>query len=608
MYIYVKFTFRKMVQQTINIGRGLCFLVTALILSIPLTAQVSEGGIPLSMDALISHEISTFVPIVSLPALDIDALKAEDRVNAANGSDLCRLGALIDANIDFQNSGSVVTLANGSKIWRMKIQVNGMLALGLYYDKFYLPQGVKYYLSNANGRQILGAYTNNENPDDGLWANEKIQGGTINMELDIDPDVDISQIQLHINKVGVFYKATQYLEQYALPTSGLRTTAGPGFPYKGSSDCEINAVCSTSVGTFVNQSNATVKIEYVKSGFIYGGTGTMMNNTNKDCRPFLLTASHVEPTNSTINSTYSTWVFYFNYQAPTCTYTGIQPGYKTMTGANFRSRASYNSSSTHIVGDFILLELKSAPPSTYGYYLSGWDTSDALINMTGAYICYHHPSGDIKKVSSGSTINPHGSFNGTIPPNTHWSIIWVKGGQEEGSSGSGLFNTAGRLIGILSGGNTSSTCTDTNSSGQIMAVAAEFSKLAFDWTYAYQTPSSAATRLKDWLDPIGSKVATLDGMTGCTTAIPVARNNRIGFDIYPNPAKGILYIELNSINTANTKIEVYNMLGTQLTDIHLQTDNANRYKIDISNYPAGVYLVRIIQDNTIISRKITLAR
>jgi len=52
-----------------------------------------------------------------------------------------------------------------------------MQALGLYYDHFRLPNGVKYYLYNANGKQVLGAYSSNENPGDGnAWANEKVQG------------------------------------------------------------------------------------------------------------------------------------------------------------------------------------------------------------------------------------------------------------------------------------------------------------------------------------------------------------------------------------------------------------------------------------------------
>src|SRR6202034_1015580 len=155
-----------------------------------------------------------------------------------------------------------------------------------------------------------------------------------------------------------------------------------------------------------------------------------------DCTPYLLTASHTEFTNSTADSTFAQWIFYFNYETSSCDWTGAQPIPQTMTGAYFKARASYDYSSGTIIGDFLLLQLRQAVPASYGAFFAGWDL-DTTVN-TGSFIGFHHPSGDVKKVSQTDGIDPSGSFNGT--PGTHWLLLWNQGGIEEGSSGSGLFN------------------------------------------------------------------------------------------------------------------------------------------------------------------------
>jgi len=585
--------------------KKLFFVISSICGYFSVSAQYSEGGIPLSMDPMTSGEVSAqqYIQTVSLAPPDIEAFRYQDKTNPEPG--LCRIGALVATDLGIKNSGSILSLRDGRKIWRLKIQMPGMQALGLYYDQFHLSEGVKYYIFNSSGRQILGAYTANENPDDGIWANEKVQGEMMTLEMDIDANVDISTIRMHIDKVGVFYKETQYLAAYDIATANMRTTSGPGFPYKGSSACEINAACSTSVSSYTNQSNATMHIEYVKGSFIYGGTGTMVNNTLQNCTPYVLTASHVEPTNSTTNSTFSNWVFYYHYEAPTCVYSGSQPSYKTMTGAYFRARASYDSSVTGIKGDFLLLELKSSPALSYNYYFAGWDTADAISPLVETFICYHHPSGDIKKVSTGTTAFPNGSFNlsnGGLA-NSHWDITFNEGGIEEGSSGSALFNSTGRIIGILSGGNTSSSCTDTNSSGQKMNIRSEFSKLSLDWSYNIESPSTPSSRLRDWLDPSGSRASTLDGMAGCTVGIIATKTKRQDEIIYPNPTNSIVYFDMQN---ADSKAAIYNVRGEKLKDIFLKNNNSIGYKIDLSNYPSGVYFLRVTANNSTYFHKIIL--
>ncbi len=73
------------------------------------------------------------------------------------------------------------------------------------------------------------------------------------------------------------------------------------------------------------------------------------------------------------------------------------------------------------------------------------------------------------------------------------------------------------------------------------------------------------------------------------------------FMIYPNPAKGVLYIE----NIENAKIEIFDMLGSLVKTV----DNAN-YKvlIHLGELAEGTYVVRISGDDGVGIRKFNLIR
>lgn len=104
--------------------------------------------------------------------------------------------------------------------------------------------------------------------------------------------------------------------------------------------------------------------------------------------------------------------------------------------------------------DMALLELNTAPPASYEVYYSGWDaTNTPPLDQIGI----HHPSGDQKKISLNaetSTAEPYGGAS-------TWEVnAWDDGTTEGGSSGSGLWNQNGLLVGQLYGGTFGCNCTD----------------------------------------------------------------------------------------------------------------------------------------------------
>ncbi len=72
-------------------------------------------------------------------------------------------------------------------------------------------------------------------------------------------------------------------------------------------------------------------------------------------------------------------------------------------------------------------------------------------------------------------------------------------------------------------------------------------------------------------------------------------------EIYPNPSTGIVNIN----NVAGSTVLVYNVLGEVVSSI----ENANQFNaIDLSTYTNGTYVVKVLTNNNIITKKIVLNR
>jgi hypothetical protein len=85
--------------------------------------------------------------------------------------------------------------------------------------------------------------------------------------------------------------------------------------------------------------------------------------------------------------------------------------------------------------------------------------------------------------------------------------------------------------------------------------------------------------------------------------VPVNVNENMldGMMIYPNPTRGGLNIKAEGI----TRITISNTLGQVVYDINT---NSNDEIVDMSHYEAGIYMVRVMTDNGVSTRRITLVK
>jgi lysyl endopeptidase len=598
----------------------LAFLLTACTIGGGLNAQTSQGGLPWTMKGITLTDKTVSKVILEKP--DYVQYEIEDAANALSSEPRpYRVAATTMANVNIEKSGTWSYLTNGDKIWRVQIEVEGAKAITLSWNKFTLPSGVSMYLYNQNGKQVGGAYTSNNSNQFNNFIGDDIQGSLVNIELNIKANVDVNKIQFNIDKAYAFYRGVDQLTAGygTLGSNNMKPTAGE------SSSCHVNANCPAGANWSVAK-NATARIFAVD---IAGGgagfcSGTLINNTSNNeegtCKQYFLTASHCEGTNSRMDSTYSKWKFLFNYQYNECENgSGFPTNQSTVTGASFLSRSNYMSfpstgGSIPLVGDFMLLELKNKPSAAANAYLAGWNRDLSIWNNPDyeTWFGFHHPAGDVKKMSVASELGPDGIFNQTAIMNTHWRVVFGIGGTAGGSSGSGLFDQNQLLIGDLSGG-PSANCDDkpfgTNN---------VYSKISYAWENefdqtAFPEHAGASSTLRPWLDPLGYNNLTLGATKSDCSDMSLGINNwnnvlDQSVVVYPNPStNGKVTLKFNfSEMTTSMKIDIINVTGAVMQSYELKNITAGQYDMNMNTLANGMYLVRIVTPEGTANKKILL--
>jgi len=538
------------------------------------TAQISEGGIPPSFtnSQLAKSDFET----IKISPPDMAKIKSEDSERDVEGLwRRPRMAVGVGVSINMDNSGTWYILPDGGKIWRLKIEMPDATALGMYYDNFNLPYGSKLYLYNGNKTQVIGAFTNENNHESGLFATEFVQGTATIIEY-FQPYEVIGEPIFHINEIAYGYRMIRFpfLEDNK--------------DFGDSQSCEVNVNCPAG-NNWQDQKRGIARISIKIGSYYYWCSGTLLNNAKQDCIPYFLTACHCADGAST--SDLNQWIFYFNWESAGCN-TTTQPAWKTMTGASFRATDGNDGNNG---SDFYLVRLNNTPPSTYNLYLNGWSRS-----TTGSPsgVSIHHPAGDIKKISTYTTTLAS-VYVGS--PGSHWEVYWSSGVTEEGSSGSPIFNSTKQVVGDLTGG--LSACT-VNGAGQGTGPNKPdyYGKFSYSWASAGSTP---AKRLKDWLDPNNTNVMSINGRYACQNVSVNESGALKEISIFPNPAKDFVNITPGKSELRRAVISLIDVLGNTVFTTTLPDNYSGTLRLDLSNYQKGIYFLRIDENGNTVTKKIT---
>ncbi|MEI2678854.1 MAG: hypothetical protein V9G29_13895 [Burkholderiaceae bacterium] len=428
------------------------------------------------------------VPSLLLPIVDRSALLAEDEAllaAAAGGSanKRMRVARGSDVSADTTKEGTWQTLADGSRLWRLRVLAPQATDLQIGFARFQLPEGATVFVYSTSERYSSGPYRAADvNPSGQLWA-AMVPGEEAMIELHLPAGT--SEHQLEVTYVGAGYR-------------DMFSREGGFVPLGGSGACNINVACALG-NPYPDQIRSVARYTLVDGG-TYLCSGSLVTNAEHDGTPYFLTAAHCVSTNAVAG----TMTFYWNYQSTQCaTNTGASMA-QNQSGATLRmTRANV---------DTTLVQLTSVPAAEFNVFYSGWDATGTTPAGT---IGIHHPSGDVKKITEDangiSTMNNCiGTGGGTT--NTHWrtGAPYTQGTTEGGSSGSGIWIPAGDasgggrlVIGVLSGGTAQCSGSVPNSGYDC------YGKLSVAFT-----GSNASQRLKDWLDPNNSGVLRVQGSDG----------------------------------------------------------------------------------------------
>ncbi|HEY9422203.1 MAG TPA: Ig-like domain repeat protein [Thermoanaerobaculia bacterium] len=409
-----------------------------------------------------------------LPKVDVDLLLDQDRAHLKNlqGPEPLRFAVANDVAFTLKNSGTWQTLADG-RLWRLRLHSPGAVSHNLGITRFDMPRGAKLWIYDPEHKHVEGPYmTRHRSQHGSLWT-PVIEGEDLVVEVFVPKGVRLPNLEIR--------KANQGYRDFTKTIPG-QGTAGA---------CEIDVVCPVgapwadqirAVGAYTLNGTATC-------------TGTLLNNTALDGKPYFLSAYHCNVTSANA----STVVVYWNYQSPTCGTQGPGSTADNQSGAIFRARWAPT--------DFLLLELSSMPPPSYNVYYSGWDATATAPPST---VGIHHPWVDVKSISFSSSAPQSSVWGGGLSSSgNHWRVTWspTDGVTEPGSSGSCIFSTTTkRCIGQLHGG--ASYC-----GAPAVDLWDDYGKFSVSWNGG----GTSTTRLKDWLDPLNSGVTGMDGDPHVTT-------------------------------------------------------------------------------------------
>lgn len=485
-----------------------------------------------------------------------DAVEIERLKEVKHASYIC--ATAIPTQIRFSDFSLAEILPNNDKVYRLIIKSTEALGMMVMFENFKLQSGAKLWLYNKDRTHFAGMYSEKDNyQTNGEFLTSHVLGSEIIVEY-LEPSL-VQSSNFSITKVYHYFR-------------GLKSGSGNGFGAAGS--CMINAACPEG-NVKPAARDAACRIRVTGSSFSGFCSGTMINNTSEDKTPYVLTANHCSAKSNL--SDLINWEFDFLFESPACTNPSIEPPSITFKGCT--APAYSGSDNGEYSSDFLLLKLNSnLSTSTYDFTFLGWDRKDTV--FWGNY-CYHHPKGDIKKVSTSLDWTSLASYSGNVA-NTHLSLVWTsttrgRSVTDEGSSGSGLVNNDGLLIGTLTGG--SALCSNLNGVDF-------YGRMFMHWD---KFGTAKNQRLSGWLDPINSGATTVRSVKLSGASASISSTMEVEKLAYKLNGSNLNLIWLER----GYELNLYNSIGQKITTG--STDN-NELNLNLASLPRGLYIIEVSKE------------
>ncbi|TVR96169.1 MAG: hypothetical protein EA418_05970 [Wenzhouxiangellaceae bacterium] len=446
-------------------------------------------------------------------------------------------------------------------IWRLRVQAAGASLINFGFSDVYLPPGSRLFIYSPKAAldrrmdrfQVIGPYDNSINRPHGEFWTPNLQGEEAIIEINVPSDLrarlsfEISQVSHGYRGFGSAALGYQQGSQRA-DGDGKQACRDEGGARSGA--CNQDVACLSEDDPWNDQRQAVGA--YQRSG-VFACTGSLVNNTAEDQRMLFLTATHC-----IVQSQAPSIVVYWNYEWPTCR----RPGAPIGTATNPPDPNMSHSGGTWLsatvnpftgggctVGtqcsDVTLIELNQPPNPDFNHFWAGWDRrppptvcAQGPGNSTeGLCATIHHPGVHEKRITWVAQDMQIGNI--AAASGVHWHPFWHPNPPElpnmppgspatippavteGGSSGSPLYSAERRLLGVLSGG--PAFCGATGAS---------LSDLYGGLFHAWEGLGTPTTRMRDYLDPLGTAPLFIEGIgrEGFTIEPENTAFSQCGFD------------------------------------------------------------------------------
>ena len=548
-------------------GKKIIILICTICLqaSTYLQAQISHGGRPLPLAMTRSTQEEMFV---DLPAFDISEQLRLDSLEESDLRSGYRFAYKFMTDYTPENSGIRFTTQDGTSVWRLGIRSANALSLNLMFTEYELPEGASLYLYNRDQTQIIGSFNHLNNSRRSILPVSPIEGDELIIEYQEPANAGFHG-KLTVGEVNHGYRNFKQSSPQ---------------PDQDDFNCIPALACYQDTTDGYNDIGRSVVLLIING--ITGCTGTLVNNTANDKKPYILTASHCLNNQFTIkNPDYEeiagTVVCFFNYNSPNCSPVEMGPTDQSVASAHYRA--------VNEKTDMALLELQDMPPADYQPYYAGWNASDAGFPP---YAGIHHPSGSPKRLNLSLencelSTYPYYQILG-FDRNAHWKVKrWVSGCTAGGSSGSPLFDKDNLVVGGLTGG--FSDCANP--------VNDYYYALKYSWA-----PSEEKNKqLKYWLDPLNLDRLVCNGLDPRSSETDLEQIYfREGTSIAVDKEQKTLFINLRGpIRQAG--LSIISMEGKTLRKWKIENEQTT---IPLGSIPPGVYIVQVTSDNKLYTQKI----
>lgn len=462
--------------------------------------------------------------------------------------------SLVPTPFRFSDFSLTDVQADGSKIYKLRIESKDALGLRVAFDQLELPIGTKLWVYNPEKTEYQSLHDPSFHVTDKQLTSSIIHGSQIIICIEEPKNIQLPDFQ--ITGIHHFFR-------------GLKSSNG----FRTSQACMINIGCAEGAG-YTEEQAATCRILVTMNSGSGWCTGTLMNNTSENLDPLILTANHCSESSTFANL--NSYEFHFFYHSTDCNTPFSEPDFYRFTGATYvaASGQDYGNRSS----DFLLLRLKSPLPDLRGqgvdFTLMGWNRSG---DNSPSGVGIHHPDGDIKKISTQSGSTAISSYKGIIP-NTHFSLRWGSTGigrhstTQGGSSGSGLLNSQKLLIGTLTGGE--SDCFTLNGLDF-------YGRLSRHWdTYG----SANDERVDRHLDPGNTGAITCRTIKRSTGPLNINSTQLTNVQIHREQEN--LKIE----GISNYTLNIYNLQGQKVHTMHSEKSTNT---ISLAHFSNGIYIIEL---------------